>query len=61
MIIGNNWQKSIDQVKATVIFPGPVKNLKAWAHEPLDGHIAVKPKKGRIVMTIDKLVKKNRS
>lgn len=58
MIIGNNWQKSIDQVKATVIFPGPVKNLKAWAHGPLDGHIAVEPKKGKIVMRVDNLGKK---
>ena len=58
MIIGNNWQKKINQVKATVVFPGPVKNLKAWAHGPLDGHIAVEPKKGRIVMMVDNLGKK---
>lgn len=58
MIIGDNWQKSIDQVKATIIFPGSVKNLKAWAHGPLDGHIAVEPKKGKIVMTVDNLGKK---
>lgn len=58
MIIGDNWQKSIDQVKATVIFPGPVKNLKAWAHGPLDGHIAVEPKKGKIVMRVNNLGQK---
>lgn len=58
MIIGDNWQKNIDQVKATVIFPGPVKNLKAWAHGPLDGHIAVEPKNGKIVMTVNNLGQK---
>lgn len=58
MIIGDNWQKNIGQVRATVIFPGPVKTLKAWAHGPLDGHIAVEPKNGKIVMTVNNLGQK---
>lgn len=51
MIIGNGWDTSLDNVKASVIFPGPVKNLQAWAHGPLNGHIVVKPNKGKIVVT----------
>lgn len=55
MIVGNNWNVSLNNVKATVIFPGSVKNLQAWAHGPLNGHIDVNPKKGRIEMTVRKL------
>lgn len=51
MIIGNGWDTSLDNVKASVIFPGPVKNLQAWAHGPLNGHIVVKPNKGKVVVT----------
>lgn len=32
--------------------------MKAWAHGPLDGHIAVEPKNGKIVMTVNNLGQK---
>lgn len=52
-IIGNGWDTNLDHAKATVIFPGPVKGLKAWAHGPLNGYIQVLPKQGKIIMTAD--------
>ncbi|RMC41678.1 DUF2207 domain-containing protein [Lactobacillus sp. ESL0233] len=55
MIIGNNWDKDLDHVKAVVLFPGPVKNIKAWAHGPLNGYIKVDPSKGRITLTANNL------
>ncbi|BDR60709.1 DUF2207 domain-containing protein [Lactobacillus xylocopicola] len=55
MIIGNGWDTNIKHVEAKVLFPGPVKGLKAWAHGPLTGKIKVLPKKGQIVMTVDNL------
>ncbi|MEB3364565.1 DUF2207 domain-containing protein [Lactobacillus sp. R2/2] len=54
-IIGNGWDRDLDYVRASVIFPGPVKGLKAWAHGPLDGHLQVNPQKGKIVMTAENL------
>lgn len=54
-IIGNGWDTDIDQAKATVIFPGKVKDLKAWAHGPLNGQTQVLPNQGKIIMTVDNL------
>ena len=54
-IIGDGWDTDLDYVKASVIFPGPVKGLKAWAHGPLDGHLQVNPQKGKIIMTAENL------
>lgn len=54
-IIGNGWDTDLDYVKASVIFPGPVKGLKAWAHGPLDGRLQINPQKGKIVMTAENL------
>lgn len=50
-IIGNGWDTDLDNVRAEVIFPGPVKDLKAWAHGDLSGQISVNPEKGNIIMT----------
>lgn len=50
-IIGNGWDTDLDNVRAEVVFPGPVKNLKAWAHGDLAGRISVNPNKGNILMT----------
>lgn len=55
MIIGNGWDTRLKKVKASVIFPGPVKDLKAWAHGPLDGKLEVDPQDGKIIMTADNL------
>ncbi|MDF7668132.1 DUF2207 domain-containing protein [Lactobacillus sp. ESL0703] len=55
MIIGNNWNTDLDHVTASVIFPGPVKQLKAWAHGSLNGAIRVLPNQGKIIMTADNL------
>lgn len=38
-----------------VIFPGKVKDLKAWAHGPLNGQTQVLPNQGKIIMTVDNL------
>lgn len=54
-IISNGWDTDIDQAKATVIFPGKVKDLKAWAHGPLNGQTQVLPNQGKIIMTVDNL------
>ena len=54
-IIGNAWDTDIDHAKATVIFPSQVKDLKAWAHGPLNGQTQVLPKQGKIIMTVDDL------
>lgn len=54
-IIGNGWDTDIAQARATVLFPGKVKNLKAWAHGPLNGQTQVLPKQGKIVMTVENL------
>lgn len=50
-IIGNGWDTDIDNAKVTVIFPGKVPSLKAWAHGPLNGRTQVLPKQGKIIMT----------
>lgn len=50
-IIGDGWDTDLDNVRAEVIFPGPVKDLKAWAHGELSGQISVNPEKGNIIMT----------
>lgn len=50
-IIGNGWDTDLHNVRAEVIFPGPVKGLKAWAHGNLSGRINVNAQKGNIVMT----------
>lgn len=50
-IIGNGWDTDIDYAKATVLFPGKVPDLKAWAHGPLNGQTKVLPKQGKIIMT----------
>lgn len=52
-IIGNGWDTDIDHARATVLFDGQVKGLKAWAHGPLDGYTRVLPKAGKIIMTAD--------
>lgn len=52
-IIGNGWDTDLDHVRATVIFPGRVKGLKAWAHGPLSGYTQVLPGEGKIIMTAD--------
>lgn len=52
-IIGNGWDADLYHVRATVIFPGSVKGLKAWAHGPLDGYTQVLPRQGKIIMTAD--------
>ena len=54
-IIGNGWDTDIDHAKATVMFPGKVKDLKAWAHGPLSGQTQVLPNQGKIIMTVDNL------
>ena len=50
-IIGNGWDTDLDSVRVGIIFPGPVKDLKAWAHGDLSGQITVNPAKGNIIMT----------
>lgn len=54
-IIGNGWDTDIDHAQATVLFPGKVKGLQAWAHGPLNGQTQVLPNQGKIVMTVDHL------
>lgn len=58
-IIGDNWDKDLDDAQAEVIFNGPVKNLKAWAHGPSNGKIQVLPKNGKLIMASTS-VNKNR-
>ncbi|WEV50504.1 DUF2207 domain-containing protein [Lactobacillus sp. ESL0731] len=55
MIIGNGWDTDLDHVQASVIFPGKVKKLRAWAHGPLNGEIKVLPNQGKIVMHVEDL------
>lgn len=50
-IIGNGWDTDLDNVRVGIFFPGPVKDLKAWAHGDLSGQITVNPEKGNIIMT----------
>ena len=50
-IIGNGWDTDIDYAKVTVLFPGKVPDLKAWAHRPLNGQTKVLPNQGKIIMT----------
>ena len=50
-IIGNGWDTDIDYAKVTVLFPGKVPDLKAWAHGPLNGQTKVLPNQGKIIMT----------
>ncbi|KXN76088.1 DUF2207 domain-containing protein [Lactobacillus johnsonii] len=50
-IIGNGWDTDLDNVRVGIFFPGPVKDLKAWAHGDLSGQITVNPQKGNIIMT----------
>ncbi|MFJ6933410.1 MAG: DUF2207 family protein [Lactobacillus gallinarum] len=52
-IIGNGWDTDIDHAQATVVFPEPVKGLKAWAHGSLDGYTQVLPQKGKVIMKAD--------
>ncbi len=49
-IIGNGWDTDTDNAKVTVLFPGKVPDLKAWAHGPLNGQTEVLPKQGKIIM-----------
>lgn len=55
MIIGNGWNTKLENVKASIIFPGPVKDLQAWSHGPLENVTKVDPEKGRIVVTAKNL------
>ena len=50
-IIGDGWDTDLDNVRVGIFFPGPVKDLKAWAHGDLSGQITVNPEKGNIIMT----------
>ena len=50
-IIGDGWDTDLDNVRVGIFFPGPVKDLKAWAHGDLSGQITVNPQKGNIIMT----------
>lgn len=52
-IIGDGWDEDLNSARATVIFPGKVPSLKAWAHGPLNGYTKVSPNSGKIVMTAD--------
>ncbi|QQP29267.1 DUF2207 domain-containing protein [Lactobacillus ultunensis] len=54
-IIGNGWDTDINNARVTVLFPGKVKGLKAWAHGPLNGQTQVLPNQGKIIMTVDHL------
>ena len=50
-IIGDGWDTDLDNVRVGIFFPGPVKDLKAWAHGDLSGQITVNPEKVNIIMT----------
>lgn len=50
-IIGDGWDTDLDNVRVGIFFPGPVKDLKVWAHGDLSGQITVNPEKGNIIMT----------
>lgn len=50
-IIGNGWDTDLDNVRVGIVFPGPVKDLKAWAHGDLSGQITVNPAEGNIILT----------
>ncbi|WP_300561752.1 DUF2207 domain-containing protein [Companilactobacillus sp.] len=55
-VIGSGWDQEINHANIQIKLPEDnIKQLRAWAHGPLDGYNKVDHENGRVTMTVDNL------